>query len=848
MKSRLRSKISVAILACMLLNLSLPVLIYAASYIKVEYDSSSGRIHGVIYTDQATVSLNVYSNGMTKNIGSIGPAHEIANGGGYFFNIDNQIDLGLALKKITLNDGQVKDFSNFSVANSVYTFEHANTVSSPSFWTPTQKFDDSNGTVNVKLRWTKSNDPSLEKYNIYRNDLLIGSTKEGTFLVKDLPYLSHEKFDIEAVNRLGVKAPKNSRSLRTLSRLQLSDLGMNNKPVGYSLQKGDPIVSFSPVQQAGGFSNTQIILNFGSAVKTNFKGEQHLEFFQVDDSQLSKDDFNLVDEQGSFVPITTLSTFGPYNETIIINLAQSLENNKKYTLEMSSTSFGNEIRLPNAASNSTNFTISSTNGYLSSIFKTKEMQIGDYFAPAKPTSLAITAKDGGIEAAWGANTESDLSGYLVYLDGELLTANPITATSYSISGLQNGKTYHVNVAAVDNAGNRSKQAYAFPTPVGSSGGLGGGGGFFLAPEEPGVKTLKSEDLKPENGKIPVKLSEDVRKLKFPANAEALAPNNALAISKDNLNLEIPGSLIGQLQKLVTAEELKDAQISVSFDKLAQESAQETMKNAESNLKNTTLKAGGDIYELSLTITTKDGKEHKLTAFDAPIKLKLKIADGANTQLIGIYYIGDDGRLEYVGGELEDGYMVAEVTHFSKYAIVEFSKKFNDVAEGNWAFQAISTLVAKHVIDGVSETSFAPEKKVTRAEFAALLARRLGLKASIPNSFTDVKASKWYANDVTAAVEAGIVKGRTTKTFAPDDALTRQEMTVMLMKAYELLSGKTIPSGPSAGFTDKAEIGSWAISSVNAASELGFVKGRGKGNFDPQGTASRAEAAQVISKL
>lgn len=107
---------------------------------------------------------------------------------------------------------------------------------------------------------------------------------------------------------------------------------------------------------------------------------------------------------------------------------------------------------------------------------------------------------------------------------------------------------------------------------------------------------------------------------------------------------------------------------------------------------------------------------------------------------------------------------------------------------------------------------------------------------------------WYAEPVCIAYTAGIVSGRATARFEPGAQITREEMTVMLMKAYALKNGQA-PAGASvAAFDDMNLVSSWAKSSVFEAAELGLVQGERPGQFAPQGIASRAEAAQVIYNL
>ena len=193
-------------------------------------------------------------------------------------------------------------------------------------------------------------------------------------------------------------------------------------------------------------------------------------------------------------------------------------------------------------------------------------------------------------------------------------------------------------------------------------------------------------------------------------------------------------------------------------------------------------------------------------------------------------------------------MTADIYHFSQYAVLEFDKTFTDVGSDHWASTLIKNLAAQHIINGINNTEFAPNASVTRAEFAALLVRSLKIKALKAAKFTDIDASQWYASEVAAASEAGIVTGRSATVFAPNDTITREEMVVMLIRAYEHSTGSKATVGNSASFADQATISAWAQDAVKAAQSLGFIIGREDNQFVPQGVATRAESAQIISKL
>gem|GEM_PF-262255 len=240
----------------------------------------------------------------------------------------------------------------------------------------------------------------------------------------------------------------------------------------------------------------------------------------------------------------------------------------------------------------------------------------------------------------------------------------------------------------------------------------------------------------------------------------------------------------------------------------------------------------------------------------PVKIELAYdPSGVDEALLGVYgYNEETETWEYVGGEIGPGtgVMVAEASRPGLYAVMEYDKTFADVPEEHWAHAAIRQLSARHIVKGVSGEEFAPGKRTTRAEFAALLARALGLEAEAGEGtpFADVPEGAWYAEAVAAAHAAGLIEGLTEEAFGPDEPISREQMAVLLVRAYALLTGKEIAAGTDhlAGYTDGEDVSGWAREAVNAAIELGLMQGKGGGQFAPKEEATRAETAMVIWKL
>ncbi|MBT2292594.1 tandem-95 repeat protein [Paenibacillus albidus] len=168
--------------------------------------------------------------------------------------------------------------------------------------------------------------------------------------------------------------------------------------------------------------------------------------------------------------------------------------------------------------------------------------------------------------------------------------------------------------------------------------------------------------------------------------------------------------------------------------------------------------------------------------------------------------------------------------------------FKDLAE-SWAKSAIDKLYARNIINGYADGTFRPNREMTRAEFAALIVKALGLGAENGGSFTDLQGH-WAEPAVEAAVKAGIINGVGAARFAPEDQVTREQMAVMAVRAFQLKN----EGSETNKFTDHAETSAWAKDSMNVLTGLGVVKGYADGSYRPTKSVTRAEAATLIATL
>lgn len=362
---------------------------------------------------------------------------------------------------------------------------------------------------------------------------------------------------------------------------------------------------------------------------------------------------------------------------------------------------------------------------------------------------------------------------------------------------------------------------------------------------PGQRFVNEDSLRSGQEKVTIQLDAADIEVLLPLTAPDILGAKPLELKRDGMSIQFPSALLKALRQLVPDDQVKDALISIKLEEVASQTAASLVTKATASEK-AKLKQGSKMYEYSLTVRTKDGKVYKLEHFAAPVLLGFAVDSNINGKLVGLYHISDQGQLKYVGSRLVNGLLTADVSYFSKLVVLEYDKSFADLT-GHWAEQAVKELAAKQVVNGMNDTLFSPSQQLTRAQFAAMLVRALGLEGTQGTTFTDVDSNAWYASAVAAAYQHGLVNGRGKDTFAPNAAITREELAVMLYRAYQS-TGEASSSAKAPDLKDQQFISSWAVQEVKEALSLGLMKGHANGKLEPQGKTTRAQSAQAVLNL
>ena len=173
--------------------------------------------------------------------------------------------------------------------------------------------------------------------------------------------------------------------------------------------------------------------------------------------------------------------------------------------------------------------------------------------------------------------------------------------------------------------------------------------------------------------------------------------------------------------------------------------------------------------------------------------------------------------------------------------------FRDFDRTAWYAEAVSAAVDNGLLYGKSSSIIDPNGDMTRAEMAAIINRSFGCyKTADISQYKDVAKSKWYYKDVALAVQMGTYNGRSSSSMAPDAPISRQEAMTVVARALELDYDAYAKTDLSA-FSDRSEISNWALPYVRAMVGADYIHGRTKG-LEPLDNITRAEFAQIFANI
>ena len=270
-------------------------------------------------------------------------------------------------------------------------------------------------------------------------------------------------------------------------------------------------------------------------------------------------------------------------------------------------------------------------------------------------------------------------------------------------------------------------------------------------------------------------------------------------------------------------------------------------------------SGGSVFFWDLKFDTNGGsKIDTVTEWEySTIDLDEYVPEKEGYKFVGWY--ADENLTK----EIDEVYLTQDTTVYAKWEKIEEEVpeepeeveeteetetiSFLDVKESDWFYEAVSYAVENGLMSGMSEDIFAPNTPLTREMLAVILWNLEGNPA--PNEvapFLDVTSDKYYANAIAWANENGIVAGY-GDTFGVGDSITREQFAVMLYN-YAQYQGYDVSVGEDTNilsYTDAFDISNYAYPAMQWACGAGIMSGNDDGTLNPQGKATRAEAATML---
>ena len=538
--------------------------------------------------------------------------------------------------------------------------------------------------------------------------------------------------------------------------------------------------------------------------------------------------------------------------------------------------------------------------YTASTTVTVKAPVKPVTAPGIPTSVTATAENGQAIITFIPPVNdggSEIIGYIVTANPGGLTVTG-TGSPLTISGLTNGTSYTFTIQAINKAGISESSAESNAVVPSTS-----SGGDVVVPWQPTpsatpapvvndasilingkAETVGTATNGKRNEQTLTTIVLDQKKLEEKLATEG--KGTVVSIAANSKSDVIVGELNGQMVKNMQGNQaileiktgnatftLPAQQINIDAlnEQIGKSVALQDIKiqieiSAPTADKVKALEAAAQKGSFSLVSApvnfTARGiygdKSIELSQFNTYVKRTIAIPEGMDPNKIttGVY-VDSEGSVHHVPTKVVviDGKYFATINSLSggTYSVIWHPLEFSDVAN-HWAKEAVNDMGSRLVIEGTGNGQFTPDQAITRAEFAAIVVRGLGLEmeqAATP--FSDVKTTDWYNSAINTAFAYQLINGFEDGMFRPDEHITREQAMLIIAKAMKITALQTKLSVQSADvllapFTDSSEVSNWAISGVTDTLQAGIIMGRSSKGLAPKDDMTRAEVAEIVKRL
>ena len=357
------------------------------------------------------------------------------------------------------------------------------------------------------------------------------------------------------------------------------------------------------------------------------------------------------------------------------------------------------------------------------------------------------------------------------------------------------------------------------------------------------------------------LGKEITTVTIPADTVKVIEAAVSSPDKDAESLTVKlseGSITFDAEALKTiAEQTKGDGLKVNLDDIGTEKLNSAQKTAVSDL---TVETVLDAYVTSGSTRISDFKGGSATV---SVKHTLK-ADQRPAGIV-VWYVADNGTRTQIPATFRNGEVVFTVTHFSNYVIAYDAERaanshlncqkdatcpitaFTDASATAWYHDGVHFALENNIMSGYGNGKFGPGDTTSRAMMAQILWNMEGKPAvNYAMSYTDVDTDAWYAEAVRWANAEGIVEGYSNTKFGPNDAVTREQLAVILYRYAQYKKADMSASASLSNYGDAQTVSGWATSAMQGAVGSGIINGI-DGNLAPVNHATRAQVATMLMR-
>ncbi|SDD83717.1 Polygalacturonase [Paenibacillus sp. UNCCL117] len=501
--------------------------------------------------------------------------------------------------------------------------------------------------------------------------------------------------------------------------------------------------------------------------------------------------------------------------------------------------------------------------------------------------VAWSSTEAGKSGVFTVNGQTYSSNYTTSAAGQYIITATFQKQSWDgtawIDGTTDTKTVSLTVNAQSTGGNddpdeeeSSPSPSSSPTPSPGAGNPGAGtpadGVGAAVTTQEGGQTVTTVAI--DSGKLEQQLAQGGN------GATVIIPVNT---PSDKVVVELTGRMMKSLESKNALLQVKTDQVTytlpaaqLNLDAVSKQIGTQTELNditiqltiaapAANTVKQVQDTAGREGYQLvaqpvEFKITATSGsKTVEVSTFNGYVERTIALPDGTDSSKVmtGIV-LNADGTFSHVPTKITviAGKMYAKINSLtnSTYSVISSPKTFADV-NTHWAREAVNDMGSKLVVDGSGDGRFEPDRDITRAEFAAIIVKGLGLMrpGTGKDVFKDVAQDSWYYDAAAIAYEYGLIEGYEDGTFGPMDKITREQAMTMTARAMKLTGLKAELTQEEAdkllaGFEDAGYAADYAKPGIASVLNTGIITGRDGHIMAPKSNITRAEVAVIVSRL